>query len=48
MRLRVRVSARPGARQYFAFRALEAGKYFVQVRMSSAGHARYRLTVVKA
>ena len=48
VRMRVRVSARPGARQYFAYRAPEAGKYFVQVRMSSAGLARYRLIVVKA
>ena len=44
----VLVSARPGARQYFAYRAPEAGRYFVQVRMSSPGLARYRLTVVKA
>ena len=48
VRLRVRVSARPGARQYFAYRAPERGRYFVQVRMSSAGLARYRLIVVKA
>ena len=48
VRPRVLVSARPGARQYFAYRAPEAGRYFVQVRMSSPGLARYRLTVVKA
>jgi subtilisin family serine protease len=45
---RARVSARPGARQYLSYRADLAGTYFVQVRMSSAGLARYRLTVVKA
>ena len=38
----------PWARQYFAYRAPRGGRYFVQVRMSSAGLARYRLTVVKA
>ena len=45
---RYRVSARSGARQYLAFRAPRAGTYFVQVRMSSPGETRYRLTVVKA
>jgi hypothetical protein len=48
VRSRVRVSARVGARQYFSYRAPEAGRYFVQVRMSSPGLVRYRLTVVKA
>ncbi|MGH3077581.1 MAG: S8 family peptidase [Gaiellaceae bacterium] len=48
VRSRVRVSARAGARQYFSYRAPEAGRYFVQVRMSSPGLVRYRLTVVKA
>jgi subtilisin family serine protease len=48
VRLRARVSARPGARQYLAYRAERAGTYYVQVRASSAGLSRYRLTVVKA
>jgi subtilisin family serine protease len=46
-RKRVRASARPGGRQYFAYRAKKAGTYYVQVRMSSPGTARYRLTIVK-
>ena len=44
---RVRVSARPGARQYLSYRAAAAGTFFVQVRMASPGLARYRLTIVK-
>jgi subtilisin family serine protease len=44
---RVRVSARPGARQYLSYRAAVAGTYFVQVRMASPALAHYRLTVVK-
>jgi subtilisin family serine protease len=47
-RLRVRVSARPGAREYFSYRAPRAGVYFVQVRMSSPGTSRYRLVTVKS
>jgi len=45
--LRARTSARPGGRQYFGYHAAKAGTYFVQVRMSTPGTARYRLTVVK-
>ena len=45
--LRIRTSARPGGRQYFAYRAKKAGTYYVQVRISSPGAARYRLTIVK-
>jgi subtilisin family serine protease len=48
VRLRARVSARLGARQWLSYRSRRAGTYYVQVRMSSAGSARYRLTVVKA
>jgi hypothetical protein len=44
---RVRVSARPGAREYLSYRAATAGVHYVQVRMSSPGHTRYRLTIVK-
>ena len=47
LRMRVRTSARPGGRQYFSYRAPKAGSYYVQVRMSSPGTARYRLTVAK-
>jgi subtilisin family serine protease len=47
VRFRTRISARPGARQYLSYRAPAAGTYFVQVRMSSAGLAHYRLIVVK-
>jgi subtilisin family serine protease len=47
LRFRVKVSTRNGARQFLSYRAKKAGSYFVQVRMSSPGFARYRLTVVK-
>jgi subtilase family protein len=47
LRFRVRVSARPGARQYLSYRARVSGTYFVQVRMSSPGLTRYRLAIVK-
>jgi subtilisin family serine protease len=47
IRLRARVSARVGSRQYLSFRARTAGTYFVQVRMSSPGITHYRLTVIK-
>ncbi|HSI98506.1 MAG TPA: hypothetical protein VK926_09090, partial [Gaiellaceae bacterium] len=44
---RIKISARPGGRQYFSHRARATGWYFVQVRASSPGTTRYRLTVVK-
>jgi len=47
VRFRVRVSARPGSRQYLSYRAAAAGTFFVQVRIASPGHSRYRLTIVK-
>jgi len=47
LRFRAKVSARAGAREYFSYRAPSAGTYFVQVRMSSPGLARYRLAIVK-
>lgn len=47
LRFRAKVSARTGSRQYLSFRANAAGRYSVQVRMSSPGLARYRLTVIK-
>ncbi|MGH3066764.1 MAG: S8 family peptidase [Gaiellaceae bacterium] len=48
LRFRARVSVRPGSRQYLSYRARAAGSYFIQVRMSSPGWTRYRLTIVKA
>jgi subtilisin family serine protease len=47
-RFRLRVSARPGGREYFSYRARKAGEYFVQVRMSEPGVVRYRLVIVKS
>ncbi len=47
LRFRARVSARDGSRQYLSYRAGVAGTYFVQVRMSSPGLTRYRLTLIK-
>ncbi len=47
LRFRARISARPAAREYFSHRAARAGSYYVQVRMSSPGMTRYRLTIVK-
>jgi len=46
-RFRARVSTRPGAREYLSHRAGSTGTYYVQVRMSSPGLTRYRLTIVK-
>jgi subtilisin family serine protease len=45
---RARVSTRAGSRQYLSYRANAAGTYFVQVRISSPGLTRYRLTIIKA
>lgn len=47
-RMRVRVSARPGGREYFSYQAPATGDYFIQVRVSSPGSTRYRLAVVKS
>jgi subtilisin family serine protease len=47
LRLRSKISARPGPREYFSHRATRAGWHFVQVRMSGPGTTRYRLTIVK-
>jgi hypothetical protein len=46
-RYRVRTSARPGSRQYLSYRPRLAGTYDIQVRISSPGATRYRLTIVK-
>lgn len=47
LRFRARISARPAAREYFSHRGSKGGSYYVQVRMSSPGATRYRLTIVK-
>ncbi len=46
-RYRVRTSARSGSRQYLSYRPSLGGTFYIQVRMSSAGATRYRLTIVK-
>jgi subtilisin family serine protease len=48
LRFRVRASARPGGREYFAYRAARGGTFFLQVRISTPGSARYRLTIAKS
>lgn len=48
VRFRAVASARPGPRQYLSFRAPRSGLYYVQVRISSPGSVRYRLTLVKS
>ena len=46
-RYRVRTSARNGSRQYLSYKPNLTGSYSIQVRMSSPGATRYRLTIVK-
>jgi len=46
-RRRVTQSAHPGPREFLAYRAPRAGVYYLQVKMSSAGAGRYRITLVK-
>jgi subtilisin family serine protease len=48
IRYRAKISTRPRAREYFSHRARSTGTYFVQVRMSSPGLTRYRLTLIKS
>jgi subtilisin family serine protease len=48
LRYRIRTSARPGGREYFAYRAARAGTYYVQLRISTPGSDRYRLTIAKS
>jgi subtilisin family serine protease len=48
LRFRVATSARSGPRQYLSYRARETGLHYVQVRISSPGSTRYRLTIVKS
>jgi len=44
---RVTQSARPGSREYLAYRAKRGGLYYLQVKIASTGSGRYRLTIVK-
>jgi subtilisin family serine protease len=44
---RIRTSARSGSRQYLSYRPDLGGTYYIQVRMSTPGITRYRLTIVK-
>ena len=44
---RLTQSARPGAREYLAYRARGSGLYYLQVKIASAGGGRYRLMLVK-
>ena len=44
----LRQSARPGSREYLAFRAPRAGTYYVQVKLGARGAGRYKLVIVKA
>lgn len=46
-RYRVRTSARPGSRQHLSYRPRAGGTFYIQVRISSPGTTRYRLTIVK-
>jgi subtilisin family serine protease len=46
-RYRVRTSARIGSRQYLSYKPSLGGTFYIQVRMSSPGATRYRLTVIK-
>ncbi|HUG65101.1 MAG TPA: S8 family serine peptidase [Gaiellaceae bacterium] len=46
-RYRVRTSARPGSRQHLSYRPRVGGTFYIQVRISSPGTTRYRLTIVK-
>jgi hypothetical protein len=45
---RIRTSARPGGREYFSYRAARGGTYYIQVRISTPGSARYQLTIAKS
>jgi subtilisin family serine protease len=46
--LRLRYSARPGAREHLGARVQEEGWYAVQVKLGSEGAGRYRLTLVRS
>ncbi len=47
VRHRAKLSARPGGHEHIAFTAPATGTYYFHVRISSPGHAGYRLTYVK-
>jgi subtilisin family serine protease len=40
-------AARPGPREYLAYRAPRLGTYYIQVKLGSRGNGRYKLTIVK-
>ena len=46
-RFRVRTSSRVGSRQYLSYLPRVSGTYYVQVRITSPGATRYRLTIIK-
>jgi subtilisin family serine protease len=46
-RMRVTQSARPGPREWLAYRATRGGFYYLQIKMASVGTGRYRLRIVK-
>jgi len=46
-RYRIRTSARSGSRQYLSYKPSLGGTFYIQVRISSPGATRYRLTIVK-
>ncbi|HWG57239.1 MAG TPA: S8 family serine peptidase [Gaiellaceae bacterium] len=45
--MRARQSARPGPREYLAYRAARSGWHYVQVKLGSRGAGEYRLAIVK-
>jgi hypothetical protein len=45
--MRVTQSARPGPREWLAYRATRGGFYYLQIKMASVGTGRYRLRIVK-
>ncbi|MEX2211641.1 MAG: S8 family serine peptidase, partial [Gaiellaceae bacterium] len=47
LRLVARQSARPGPREYLAYRAAKTATHYVQVKLGSRGAGRYRLVIVK-
>lgn len=47
LRLVARQSARPGPREYLAYRAAKAGRHYVQVKLGSRGAGKYTLVIVK-
>ena len=44
---RLTQSARPGPREWLAYRARQRGLYYLQVKMASVGSGKYRIRIVK-